>query len=648
MMKLARALLLSSLAVAGLARSAFADAFPPITEAERALTAVPKEPNAPAVVLFKKAEFLMWGYDTRGAISSRLLVQGRVKILTEEGKDLAKVALTHSGDYRLSSFKGRTVLPDGREVPVGSDARFERKQSKRRNESVTTVAFPAVEVGAILDYQYEMRFESIYFLEPWYFSDDLPVLHSEIVFKIPKEVQAMAWNRDPFRVGLKRETLKSSRGSELRVSAENLPSVPDDPMSPPFADLATQMMMVPSVYDDGTVHTPLMESWASISGILGEGYGKARRNDDGVAKKAKEIADAAGPGARERAEALYRFVRDQIATGADTWIGLPEGASVEKALSEKRGSPTEKALLLESLLRAAKLEAKVVWAANRWRGQIDPSIANPLWFDRMLVAVDVDGKRSYLDPSDRALAFGWLRAGYDGMPALVPDPKKPEGIVLPDIPFDQNGRRAVLDLELDGAGRLTGKGEIAFTGHHAWEKIDWKEDDAATLTAWKEWLGEEYKGFQVEDVRFQELRDEQTVKLTWSLAQREEEVLGDETSFAPSRPLGPLRQPFLLEAAKRRSPVLFAYPDRDEVELRLRWPEGWKVEAQPRPASAQNRTGALSVSVEVDEAGRALVYRRRFDVTQRELGSMQLYEEARSLFGQTEKSDAEALVLVRR
>jgi hypothetical protein len=150
----------------------------------------------------------------------------------------------------------------------------------------------------------------------------------------------------------------------------------------------------------------------------------------------------------------------------------------------------------------------------------------------------------------------------------------------------------------------------------------------------------------VEGIQFEELPDEQTVRLNWSMAQREEEVLGDEASLAPSQPLGPARQPFVQE--KRRSPVLFVYPDRDEVELRLRWPEGWQVETRPKPAASQNRVGALAVSVEMDEAGRSLVYRRRLDLTQRQLGTLQLYEEARSLFGQTEKSDAEALVLVRR
>ncbi len=622
-----------------------AQAFPPITEKERALTSVLGEPNAPAVVLFKKAEFLMWGYDSQGAISSRLLVQERRKILTEQGKDLAEVAVAHNDFIRLSGFKGRTVLPDGREVPLGSDARFERKESKRSGRRVTTVAFPSVDVGAILDYQYELRMESIYFLEPWYFSEELPVVYSEMTFKIPREIQTQGWNRDPFKVGLKNETKKSSRGTELRVWGENLPSVPDDPFGLPFADLATQMMIVPAAYQDRDVYEKLMDSWPSVCEMLEEYYGKARRKDGGVAKKAKEVAGSSG--ARQKAEALYRFVRDEIETVNQPGIFLAEGSSVEKTLSQKSGDPAEKALLLQSLLNAVKLEAKVVWAADRMHGQIDPQVPNPLWFDTVLVAVDLEGQRVFLDPTDRALAFGRLQYGYEGTPALIHDAKKPEGIVLPEPPHDQNARRAVVDLDLDTEGRLSGKGEVTYTGHHAWQRIDWKDDEAATLEAWKKWLGEEYPGFQIDGVRFEEKPDEQTARVFWTMKQREEDVLGDEATLVPSRPLGPARQPFVQDASKRRSPVLFLFPDRDEVELRLRWPEGWNLESQPKLASTKNRVGALTVGLELNDAERSLVYRRQMDVTQRQLPSMQMYEEARALFGAAEKSDAQALVLAR-
>ncbi|MFL6237238.1 MAG: hypothetical protein ACJ76N_29200, partial [Thermoanaerobaculia bacterium] len=117
-------------------------AFPPITAEERALTSVPGEPNAPAVMLFKKGEFLMAGYGRFiGSLASHLRVQARVKILTEAGKSNGEIEIVHSGALRLQSFSGRTVLPDGRVQPVPADAKFLRRTSKSSKTYVTSVAF---------------------------------------------------------------------------------------------------------------------------------------------------------------------------------------------------------------------------------------------------------------------------------------------------------------------------------------------------------------------------------------------------------------------------------------------------------------------------------------------------------------------------
>ncbi len=142
--------------------------------------------------------------------------------------------------------------------------------------------------------------------------------------------------------------------------------------------------------------------------------------------------------------------------------------------------------------------------------------------------------------------------------------------MLPETPFERNVKRAVLDLALDAGGRLAGTGELVLTGHPAGERIDWKE-----------WLGERYRGFELAGVQVQELPDEWKVRLAWSLRQRDEDVLGDELSLQPSLPLGPMVQPFVQPADKRRSEVLFPYGFVEEVELRLRWPEGWKIESVP-------------------------------------------------------------------
>src|SRR4051812_14674581 len=266
--------ILAALILALLAsRGAAAADFPPITDEERALTSVPGEPNAPAVVLFRKGEFLMAGYGLRGGMTSLLRVQVRMKILTEAGKSNGEVVIAHSDVKRLHGFQGRTVLPDGRIVPLAADARFVRKTSLSHKTFTTAVAFPAVQVGAILDYQYELGFDSIFYLEPWHFSDEIPVRYSEVVFKTPFDLAVQAWSRALTGVQVQRD--RNVAGYATRAWVENLPSVPDDPHGPPFLDLAAQMLLLPTAMN-GAGHVPLFESWSRTCELMPRDYDQIR------------------------------------------------------------------------------------------------------------------------------------------------------------------------------------------------------------------------------------------------------------------------------------------------------------------------------------------------------------------------------------
>jgi hypothetical protein len=138
-------------------------------------------------------------------------------------------------------------------------------------------------------------------------------------------------------------------------------------------------------------------------------------------------------------------------------------ASLGKILSERRADYAEKALLLQALLKAVRVDSRLVWAADRDRGTIDTVLPNPNWFDTVLVMADLDGQKVFLDPTDRSLGFGFLKPGYEGTPALLHDAKKPEGVVLPETPSDQNVRRAEIDLALDASG-LSVELDLAATG----------------------------------------------------------------------------------------------------------------------------------------------------------------------------------------
>lgn len=630
------ALLLSTLVSAGQLQ--------PVTEAERTMTSVPEAPNAPAVVLFKKGTFSLLDEKT-GRYSPSFTVEVRRKILTEEGKKYGEVLLFHSKQAKLQDLQGRTVLPDGREVPLPKDALFKRRLSRSEKVFTTSIAFPAVEVGAVLDYRYRIRGASIFYMEPWYFQEEVPTLFSQVSYEIPSQVTVRSYIWDPLKVGIEQGSTKTADGGRVWASGRNLPAIPDEPFAFPYEDLSSWYLLAPVLIKDPIKTTRLFETWATACELFSDEYEKALKKSAAAGRKAQEIAGPGDP--RSKAEAVYRFVRDHIETEGLPGVGLQDGTTADSILAAKRGDYAGKALLLQAMLRAAGLQARAVWAADRESGLFATDFPNPRWFDRVLVAVDLDGRRVFLDPSDRSLAFGSLPPAVEGMPALLYDRTAPKIVKLPQTPYTENGRLAKVDLEIDGEGRVTGKGSLTLTGHHAWAKLHWEPSAEETVEAWKKWLEESYREHTVSDVRVRESVEERRVEVTWSLAQREEEVLGDEATLSPSLPLGPVKQHFHADPASRFSPVLFTFADRDEVELTVRWPEGWQPDKLPKEMRHDTAAGAMITTVEWADGARTLTYRRRFDIKHRELGKPQ-YPMIQALYTRVEKSDAEALVLLRK
>ncbi|HEV8631099.1 MAG TPA: DUF3857 domain-containing protein [Thermoanaerobaculia bacterium] len=614
---------------------------PPISAADFAATAPASDPHAATLVLFKRAEFRLRDL-SRQEQSSSLTEEVRLKVLDRRGLERGELEIPHSRSLRLDSLTGRTRLADGRVVPLSKAAKYERRLSANHKTWVTAVAFPAVEVGAILEYEASFFFDSFLVLEPWYLSDTAPVVYSEVEFVVPNSLKARTWGRDAFQVGVQTEQSLTPTGMRVRAWAKNLPAVPDEALSLPFEDLATQYGILTTAYQSFEQVEVLFETWQSACKLIDDWYyDHARNRDKGVKQKAREVVGALRE-PRQQAEALYRFVRDQIHNEDDPGVTLADDTTLEKVLAEASADSAEKALLLQDLLAAARIESRLVWANERPTGLVVPDLPNPAWFERVLVAVELGGARVYLDPSQPGLPFGWLSAEVEGETAVLFDTKKPELLTLPVRAADANRRGVSLVLTIDGEGRASGDGELVLGGQQAVAALN---DPEPLDKTWQKWLADRLPGFTVSALQVTPNAELPEVKLHWSLSQRAEEVLGDEVTLTPSRPLGPLSQPLALDVRQRTTPVLLPFAGSDEVSFDVTYPAGWRVDSGPVGAMTSSDVGSLRVEVHADETARTMHYHRRLDVIKREARSADEYTHLRALYAAAEKSDAQAVAL---
>jgi len=606
--------------------------FPPLTEAERAIKSAPGEPNARAVILFLKGDLKMPD-PRKEATPSILTVSVRERILTEKGLDEGTVRIVHSSFTRLHDFEGRTILPDGSVVPLPEDASFTTTASKAKRRFITSVAFPKVEVGAILDYHYKLYWDSFAFLEPWYFAASVPIVYSEILYHLPAGVEMGVWGFGPGIDGVKTE-----QGSDVLSK----------PYSLPAGDFSPRMMLVPRSVMVRGLPVLLLESWRSTCELYKDMYREALDDDYETAKLARSLVPTAEKDARARAAILFHYVRDKISTDEGSDPAPGKGVTVDKVLARKHGTSAEKALLLLALLEAAKVPAHLVWAGDRADGMIDTQVPTPAWFSRTLVAVETGAERLFLDPAEATAPVGHIGPGFEGMPALLYDYKKPEVITLPERPFTENLRAARVDLTVGEKGDVTGHGTLTLTGQHGWEMVGWKGSPEQAVVGWKNWLGEQLKSFLVSDVKVRESVDDGRVEVEWHLEPADRGADENEIILNPAAPLGPANLASSFPAAGRQTPVVFDYPDRDEVEWHVSWPPGWEIEATPQPRTRESAAGAIVTSFATDPAARTMVARRRLDIAHRITTSVADYDRLRQLLLEVQRNDAQTVVLRRR
>jgi hypothetical protein len=437
---------------------------------------------------------------------------------------------------------------------------------------------------------------------------------------------------------------KTAAGAILRLWGENLPAIPDEPHGFPFADLSSRAMMVPVVVVTGGDKMPLMENWESTLRFFTDNYKQVRRGDRDAKKKARELAQGKG-NKLESLRAVFAFVRDEIRTEQSLSVYISDEERVDKILEARRGSPVGKALLLQSMLEELRVDSDLVWAYDRTYAKADLSVANPSWFDAVLVRIEFDGKTIYLDPGDRSVAFGRLAPGYEGTEALVVQRKDPPIVTLPRSPYEDHLRRSRVELKVDEEGRVSGHGTLEFTGHSAWYSLG-GTDDEAVLEAWTESLSKDYEGYDVSSVEVEEDFVEQRFRVSWDLVQREEEVLGDEVTLEPTRPVGPVTQPFTLPPEQRRTPVLMHHGRRQETVLTVSFPEDWEIDVLPEDATFNNSAGSLEWTVSAVEGQNTVEIRTRFDRSEYQFLGGEAYVAVRDLYQQAAKADAQSLVLL--
>jgi hypothetical protein len=426
----------------------------------------------------------------------------RIKVLTEKGKELATVELPYvKSAWKVTDIKGRTIHADGTIVPLTGkpeDLLTEKKGDLEFKRKVFTL--PSVEVGSILEYRYEFRY------------DDNECNSPEWKIQRPYFVHKAHYSFTPFKAFMPEGTpgrdtsfylldergrvahsliwwyklppgaaIKTSVNGSYSLDVTDIPATPDEEWMPPIQSLLYKVSFYYSYASDAT------EFWRDEGKFWSKDVDKFAEPSKAI-KAAVDGLIAPGDSDMDKAKKLYAAVQaldntDYSRKKSESEmkaLKIKEARHAEDTWAQKSGSSEDIAMLYLAMARAAGLTAYAVKVVDRDQGVFDVSYQRLEQLDTTLVALEIGGKETMLDPGEKMCPFGTMSWRHSHASGLGQSSQGVDISTTQEQFYKENSLNRVADLTLDAHGGITGSIQIIMTGQKAlhWRQVAFTNDDS--------------------------------------------------------------------------------------------------------------------------------------------------------------------------
>ncbi|MGA3129265.1 MAG: DUF3857 domain-containing protein [Terracidiphilus sp.] len=577
--------------------------FQPPSDEELKMTSDPKAPGADAVYL-----------DIEEIANDPMHFQSyyqRIKVLTEKGKEQATVSLPYlKGNWKVTDIKGRTIHPDGTIVPLtGKPEDLLSEKSGQRQIGRKVFTLPSVEVGSILEYSYDIRYDDNEFSSPQWEIQRTYFVHKAHYSFTPfkefmpsgtpdtatnwvltdergREVHSLIWwpHLPP---GV---TIKTSVNGSYTVDVTDIPPTPDEEWMPPIQIFLYKVRFYYSFARDAN------DYWLSESKLWSKDVDRFAEPSKAI-KSAVDGLIASGDSDLDKAKKLYAAVEaldntDYSRKKSESemkQLKIKEARHAEDTWTQKSGSSEDIAMLYLAMLRAAGLSAYAVKVVDRDEGLFDPSYQSLGQLDTTLVALSIGDKETILDPGEKMCPFGTVNWRHSNARGLG---QSSQGVAISTTPeqfYKDNTVNRVADLTLDAHGDITGRIQIVMTGQAAlhWRQAALRNDDTELK---KQFDDDDLEGLLPDDVEAHvdhflalDQPDQNliaVVKVTGTLGTATSKRVLLPGLFFETR----AKVPFVNDE-KRQEPVDMHYADRISDDVTYHLPAGLAVEGAPQDTS---------------------------------------------------------------
>ncbi|MBC8030341.1 MAG: DUF3857 and transglutaminase domain-containing protein [Pyrinomonadaceae bacterium] len=574
----------------------------------------------------------------------------RVKIFTDRGREKqSNIDIRYSGAARVKDIAARVIKADGTIVELKKDDVFERTIAKANGvkEKAKSFALPGVEPGSIIEYRWrDVHPGGSANRMSLHFQRDIP-LQSVSYFLKP----FMGMRYLPFRMGETR-FVKDKDGFS-RVTMTNMPAFREEPRMPPEDEVRSWVFL----YYTQDNKIDVAKYWQDNGKAYFE-YAKdaMKVNDEVQAAIPGIVGDASTP--EEKLRRIYDFCRTKIKNFSDDASGLSEderkklkaNKSPAETLKKGMGSGGNIDMLFGALAKAAGFDARLALSGNRSEMFFDRALSNVSFLQSAFIAVRVGDGWQYFSPAEMYTSFGMLGWPEEMQETLITDAKEPFWTKTSTSPPEKSAAKRSAKLHLLDDGTLEGDVRIEFTGHLAFDRKEYDDDDSPSQR--EETLRNSVKArlstAEVSNIKIENVTDpikpfvySYRIRVP-GYAQRTGKRIFLQPGFFEHghRPL--------FSGTERKHPVYFNYPWLEEDEVSIELPAGYTLDNADSPSPIKaGEIAAYNPSISASTDGKLLVYRRRFffGAGGHILFPVESYTAIKTLFDAINKADNHTITL---
>lgn len=425
--------------------------FGKITVAELQKKQYAIDSSANAVVLSDIGEAALEG-NSKGWFSIVWNRHRVVHILNKNGYDEANVEVPlyvdGSDEERLDNVRAVTYNLEGTkiiETKLDKGSVFKEKIDK--NRILKKFTMPNVKEGCIIEYEYQVTSDFIWNLDPWLFQGSSPELWSEFNFSVPQFFiyNFLSRGYHPIAINERKDrtvnfSVRDSRGSgaaenynfsagvtDYRWVMMDVPKLKEESFTSSLKNHISRIEFQLSAQADPLTPRNFRTTWPELTkGLLeSEVFGSVLKNANNWLSDDVKPVFASVTSQVEKAKRIFDYVKNNFTcTGTTGHIYLDQ--SLKNVFKAKKGSVAEINLLLTAMLRYADLEAQPVILSTTSHGYAVEYSPMTSSFNYVIVQLNDNGTRYYLDASDAQLGFNKLHAScYNGHARVVNEAADP-------------------------------------------------------------------------------------------------------------------------------------------------------------------------------------------------------------------------------